>query len=201
MNIPLVHNEKTAITIKSLDAVTMVWDLMFMGQLTENNLHKNVIIMENKKDSPEVYIPPPLIYVLVFLASLFIQKKFWINDSIFHLQITKIAGISFLIVSLLFLVTSLRQFFISKNTLVPVRPASSLQINGIYSTTRNPMYVGLAIVYLAISCFIGNWWNIVLFPFLLLIVQEYIIKREEKYLLRRFGQEYIVYKTKVRRWL
>ena len=35
MNIPLVHNEKTTITIKSLDAAMMVWDLVFMGKLTE----------------------------------------------------------------------------------------------------------------------------------------------------------------------
>ena len=35
MNIPLVHNEKTTITIKSLDAALMVWDLVFMGKLTE----------------------------------------------------------------------------------------------------------------------------------------------------------------------
>jgi hypothetical protein len=35
MNIPPVHNEKTTITIKSLDATTMVWDLVFMGKLTE----------------------------------------------------------------------------------------------------------------------------------------------------------------------
>ena len=35
MNIPLVHDEKTTITIKSLDAATMVWDLVFMGKLTE----------------------------------------------------------------------------------------------------------------------------------------------------------------------
>ncbi|MDB4904769.1 MAG: hypothetical protein JWQ63_4050 [Mucilaginibacter sp.] len=35
MNIPLVHNEKTTITIKTLDANTMVWDLLFMGKLTE----------------------------------------------------------------------------------------------------------------------------------------------------------------------
>lgn len=157
--------------------------------------------MDNKKDNPGVYIPPPLIYVVVFLAAIFIQKKISIDDSIFHSQIVKIAGLLFLIISLVFMVTSLRQFFISKNTLIPIKPASSLQTNGVYSITRNPMYVSLALVYLGISCFVGNWWNVILFPSLLLIVQEYIIKREEKYLVRRFGQEYIVYKTKVRRWL
>jgi protein-S-isoprenylcysteine O-methyltransferase Ste14 len=63
------------------------------------------------------------------------------------------------------------------------------------------MYVALAFVYLGISCLIGNWWNIIFFPFILLIFQEYVIKREEKYLERAFGKEYLDYKDKVRRWL
>jgi protein-S-isoprenylcysteine O-methyltransferase Ste14 len=61
--------------------------------------------------------------------------------------------------------------------------------------------VGLAVMYLGISCLIGNWWNIILFPILLLVIQEYIIKREEKYLERAFGQKYLDYKNRVRRWL
>ena len=157
--------------------------------------------METKKDSPGVYIPPPLFYVVIFLIALFLQKKVAINDFVFHSQIIKILGISLFVISLFFLVTSLRKFFLSKNTLILIKPASSLQTNGIYNISRNPMYVGLAIVYLGITCFIGNWWNIILFPILLLIVQEYIINREEKYLIRRFGQDYLDYKSKVRRWL
>ena len=157
--------------------------------------------METKKDSPGVYIPPPLFYVVIFLIALFLQKKVAINDFVFHSQIIRIVGISLFVISLFFLVTSLRKFFLSKNTLILIKPASSLQTNGIYKISRNPMYVGLAIVYLGITCFIGNWWNIILFPILLLIVQEYIINREEKYLIRRFGQDYLDYKSKVRRWL
>lgn len=157
--------------------------------------------MENKEDSPKVYIPPPLFYVLIFLAAVFVQKKVSIDDSLFHLQITKMAGIIFLFISLFFLVISLLKFFQSKNTLMPIKSASSLQTNGIYSISRNPMYVGLAIVYLGITCLIGNWWNIILFPLLLLVIQEYIIKREEKYLERAFGGKYLDYKNRVRRWL
>ena len=63
------------------------------------------------------------------------------------------------------------------------------------------MYVGLAILYLGITCLIGNWWNVILFPLLFIIVQEYIIKREEKYLELEFGKEYNDYKKTVRRWL
>ena len=136
--------------------------------------------MDSKKDRPGVYIPPPLFYMLIFLFALFLQKKISINDFVFHLQITRIIGMSLLVISLFFFVTSLRKFVQSKNTLIPIKPASSLQTNGIYNISRNPMYVELAIVYLGITCFIGNWWNIILFPILLLIIQEYIISRPSK---------------------
>lgn len=63
------------------------------------------------------------------------------------------------------------------------------------------MYVGMTMIYLGLTCLIGNWWNVILSPVLLIIVQEYVIKREEKYLVQRFGQQYLDYKLNVRRWL
>lgn len=157
--------------------------------------------MENKIDHPGVYLPPPIAYVLIFLAGLFLQSKIPIVPAFFHGHVIKILGIIFIVIALFFLFKSLRQFFHTRNTVVTMKPASSLQSNGIYNITRNPMYLGLALVYLGLSCLIGNWWNIILLPFLILFVQQYIIKREEKYLERRFGQEYLDYKQKVRRWL
>jgi len=157
--------------------------------------------MESKKDSPGVYIPPPLVYVLTFLAAIFIQKIVAINNAVFRLQLTKLVGILMLAISLVFLYTSLRKFFLTKNTLILIKPASSLQTTGIYNISRNPMYVSLTLIYLGLTCLIGNWWNIILFPILFFILQEYIIKREEKYLERAFGIEYTNYKRKVRRWL
>ena len=155
----------------------------------------------NKSKGPGVYIPPPLFYILIFIAAVFIQKRIPISDALFRSWAIKAVGVFFLIVALIFLVRSLRQFFLTKNTLILIKPASSLQTTGIYGITRNPMYVGLAFVYLGITCFIGNWWNIILFPVLFIIVQEYIIKREEKYLQLEFGQGYSDYKRTVRRWL
>src|SRR5690242_13189362 len=125
--------------------------------------------MQPKKDSPGVYIPPPLFYVLTFLSGIFIQKKISIDNAVFHLQPIKIIGILLLAISLAFLFTSLYKFILSKNTLILIKPASSLQTNGIYGVSRNPMYVGLAIVYLGLTCLIGNWWNIIFFPLLFII--------------------------------
>jgi protein-S-isoprenylcysteine O-methyltransferase Ste14 len=157
--------------------------------------------MENKKDSPHVYIPPPIFYAFFFIAAIKIQQWIPINDKFFYWQFTKLTGMASMLLALFFLVRSLRQFFLTRNTLVTILPAKSLEINGIYRITRNPMYLGLALVYLGLSCLIGNWWNFILLPFLLIILQEYIIKREEKYLERRFGEEYLAYKSAVRRWI
>jgi len=157
--------------------------------------------MKNKHDSPGVYIPPPLFYVLTFLAAIFLQNKIPINDSVFHLRFINVVGVLFLAIALVFSFASLRKFFLSKNTLILIKPASSLQTNGIYNISRNPMYVSLALIYLGLTCLIGNWWNIILFPLLFLIIQEYVIKSEEKYLHRAFGVEYADYQRKTRRWL
>lgn len=155
----------------------------------------------SKPDSPGVYFPPPLLYALIFLAAALLQRKLPITDSGLHSPTTQLAGAFFLLAAAWLLGASLRQFFVSKNTLLPIKPAASLQSAGIYGRTRNPMYVGLALVYLGAACFLGNWWHLVLFPLLLWLVQAVVIGREEQYLTRRFGHDYLVYKTKVRRWL
>ena len=170
-------------------------------QTKELNYYSNQAFMKSKKDSPGVYIPPPLFYVLTFIIAISIQKKIPINNSLFQMEWLKISGIVLLVISLFFSVRSLRQFFQTRNTLILIKPATSLQTNGIHGITRNPMYVGLAIVYLGLSCILGNWWDFILFPILVLIVKEYIIKREERYLEREFGQKYTDYRSKVRRWL
>ena len=157
--------------------------------------------MENKQDSPGVYIPPPLFYAATFFAAAFIQKQVPVDDTVFHMPIMKAAGVLLLVIAPWFLVSSLRMFLKSKNTLVPIKPATSLQTTGIYRISRNPMYTGLAIVYLGISCLLGNWWHFILFPLLLFILYAYVIVPEEKYLTRRFGQSYLDYRLKVRRWL
>jgi protein-S-isoprenylcysteine O-methyltransferase Ste14 len=152
-------------------------------------------------DNPGVHIPPPLLYAAIFLSAVFIQKKIPLNASFFETGPAKIAGSILLFIALILTVISLRKFFLSKNTIVTIKPATSLQTTGIYKFTRNPMYLSLLFLYLGLTCFLGNWWNLLLLPILVLVIQQYVIIREEKYLLRRFGTEYLDYKNKVRRWL
>lgn len=155
----------------------------------------------NHTDSPNVKIPPPLLYASVFVAAIFIQKAAPLSVSFFKSEAVKITGYFLIAISIITSVVCLRKFFLSKNTIITIKPASSLQTDGIYRFTRNPMYVGLMFLYLGLTCLLGNWYNLILLPLLVLIIQQYVIVREEKYLLRRFGAEYADYRSKVRRWL
>jgi protein-S-isoprenylcysteine O-methyltransferase Ste14 len=157
--------------------------------------------MENKKDNPGIFIPPPLIYAAFFIAAIFLQRAFPITNSFFHSEPSKIIGVTFILINLFFSFPALRQFFISRNTIITHKPANSLQSSGVYSLSRNPMYLSLVLLYLGLTFILGNWWNFIVLPILIWIVQEYIIKHEEKYLERRFGQDFNQYKSRVRRWL
>jgi protein-S-isoprenylcysteine O-methyltransferase Ste14 len=157
--------------------------------------------MENITDHPGVYVPPPLFYIITFLASLLIQKFVPLDTVFFYTTTAKIIGSVIIIAGLFFSFPSMRQFVKTKNTIVTIKPANSLQTTGIYSVTRNPMYISLLLFYTGLAFMIGNWWNIILLPLLFLFIQQYVIGREEKYLTRKFGNEYTDYRQRVRRWL
>ena len=63
------------------------------------------------------------------------------------------------------------------------------------------MYTGLLLAYIGVGNVVGNWWTFVLIPVLVWIVSSYVIRKEEGYLSRAFGEEYHRYKKNVRRWI
>jgi len=157
--------------------------------------------MKSTIDSPGVAVPPPLFYVAAFLLSMLLQKLVPVNFAVFSSLPLKITGIAIVGISLVFTVPALLQFLKTKNTIITVKPANSLQTSGIYSVTRNPMYFALLLLYMGLALLTGNWWTLILVPLLVLIITQKIIKPEERYLFRAFGEPYASYKQKVRRWI
>ncbi len=157
--------------------------------------------MENKSDHPGVYVPPPLIYLAAFLAGIFLQRIIPVSDQFFDSMVARVPGWILLIAGIMLLLPAIAQFIRTRNTLITIRPAQSLQTEGIYAFSRNPMYLGLLLLYSGASLIWGNWWCLFFWPVVFLINQEYIIKREERYLTRRFGAEYEEYRSRVRKWI
>ncbi len=87
-------------------------------------------------------------------------------------------------------------------TTIHVHEVSSTLVNrGPYGLSRNPLYVALILLYLGLAIGLGLLWPLVLLPVAIAIVQILVINREEARLEAWFGQAYLDYKTRVRRWI
>ena len=150
-------------------------------------------------DAPDVKIIPPLVYlagiVIGFLVSIWIPTKVlpnsvgWALGGILMVFGAVLAG------------SAMSKFKDVGTTVRPDRAPSALVIAGPYKFTRNPMYLGLAFVYLGIAIAGQSVLALILLPVVLAIIRRWAIKPEEAFLERRFGAEYMSYKQKVRRWV
>jgi protein-S-isoprenylcysteine O-methyltransferase Ste14 len=80
-------------------------------------------------------------------------------------------------------------------------PTRVLVTTGIHSLTRNPIYLGMFLVYGGIGIAVGSPWILILTLPLAITIRYGVVRREEAYLKRRFGDAYRDYKARVRRWL
>ena len=85
--------------------------------------------------------------------------------------------------------------------MLPNLPAARLVTNGPYRITRNPMYVSLVALYLAVSLLLNSWWPVLFLPLVIFVMGLAVIRREERYLAGAFPEEYAAYRRNVRRWL
>ena len=91
---------------------------------------------------------------------------------------------------------------IKAGTNVDVRkPAKVIVTESVYSYSRNPMYLSMVILLIAFTFLANALWIAISIPFFMIIMQKGVIEREEAYLENKFGEEYIRYKNRVRRWI
>lgn len=150
-------------------------------------------------DHADVSAPPPLIYLTVFALGFVLQIEARLP------ALTPIPGLVISIVALGLggglALSSVQQFRRAGSTLDPSTPTRSLVTCGAYALTRNPIYLGLALTYAGTAVLTGTTWALVVLPAALLIVDRSVIAREEQYLERAFGEDYLRYKTRTRRWI
>ena len=85
--------------------------------------------------------------------------------------------------------------------LLPGQATNALIEEGPYRLSRNPLYVGLLALYLALALLAPTFWGLLLFPLAVALVFWGAIRPEERFLHRRFGAHYDDYAQRVRRWL
>lgn len=160
----------------------------------ENNLTVN-----NLKDNAGVIMFPPLLYFIFMAAGIVISLLF--PHHLFSKSVSLFTGILLIATAILIVVLAVRKLVSNKTTVHPAGKTKVIVSDGVYSFTRNPMYLSFTLVYIAVGFLFNAWFCFALLIPLLIIVQKGIIEREEKYLTRKFGDEYLKYKSNVRRWI
>jgi protein-S-isoprenylcysteine O-methyltransferase Ste14 len=153
-------------------------------------------------DSPNVLVFPPALPVGALLLGLFLGRLwpwslfggaapvFWIRATGFGLAVL---GAALLIWG--------RTAMVRAGTNVPPnKPTVTIVTAGPFRFTRNPLYLGGSLVYLGLAMVLGSAWLLWLFVPMVLVLR-WGIHREERYLEAKFGEVYVAYKARVRRWL
>lgn len=91
--------------------------------------------------------------------------------------------------------------YVSGILIIPNRPATAFVSSGPYRWTRNPMYVSLALLYLAVALWMNSWWAVLMLIAVLFIIQATVITREERYLGAAFPDQYAEYRARTGRWI
>ena len=155
--------------------------------------------MRAMADNPRVHLPPPLWYVAAMALGAWLSHLWpWrIGNGLPRV----IAAYTLAGVALALAASCFAHFWSRGTSVLPIRPATALVEAGPYRFTRNPMYVAMAALTLAVALWVNTWWIVLLLLPALLAVDRLVIAREEQYLLRRFGPDYRAYMLRVRRWL
>ena len=89
----------------------------------------------------------------------------------------------------------------AETNIEPWKPTTAILSDGIYGISRNPVYVAMVFIYLGVVFLFNSLWILPPLILVLLVMHYGVILREEKYLEQKFGEEYLNYKEKVRRWI
>ena len=144
-------------------------------------------------------IPPPLLVLILIISNYFSSKKI---DLIF-LPYQKLISFILLFIGILILINPILKFIKSRTTIDPIKfkKVNKLITSGIYKYSRNPMYLGLLMIVISTTIFYLNIFSITTPIIFYFWINKFQIKREEIFLTKKFGKEYLLYKTKTRRWI
>lgn len=150
---------------------------------------------------PGVKFPPPLLFLIGLVAGLLLQWWRPMRVSAMQQQWILWLGITVVVSGFALAALSIRTFRRARVSVLPNRPARSVVTHGVYSYSRNPIYLGFCLIYVGVALMTGAVWAVVLLPVVLWVLTRTVIRKEEAHLRERFPEEYAAYCQRVRRWL
>jgi protein-S-isoprenylcysteine O-methyltransferase Ste14 len=155
--------------------------------------------MTGEQDSPGIRVPPPLLYLLPLASGLLLDRK--AHVPFLPRRVARILGWPLVGGGVALSGWAIRTMRNAETTMRPDKPVSNLIQEGAFRYTRNPLYLSDAMIYAGIAVLRNSLWAVVLLPLAMFVIQREVMGREERYLEQVFGEEYLDYKVRVRRWV
>src|SRR5260221_3460049 len=150
-------------------------------------------------DNPGVIAPPPLMYACPLAVGLLLHLKFPLG--FLPRKVAAILGVTLIGASVALVSRTFQRMRRAGTNVNPIEPATVLVTDGPFKFTRNPLYLSLTLFYTGVATLVNALWAMLLLPAVLFVVNRGVIEREERYLERKFGEQYRQYKERVRRWI
>jgi protein-S-isoprenylcysteine O-methyltransferase Ste14 len=147
-----------------------------------------------------VLVPPPFVYLGAIAAGLVLQHFVPLSLLPGNLAARSAGGVLILF-GLAFSVAVVRRFGRAGTPVTPRKQTRRLVVTGPYRWSRNPDYLGQTLATAGLGLLLASGWVLIALVPALLLVRVGVIAREERYLERRFGEDYRAYRRRVRRWL
>jgi len=142
---------------------------------------------------------PPVVY-LVSIAVGSLLEFAWPLPFLPHALSTPL-GILLVVAAVMLFIGSVGRFRAAGTPVPGNKPTTAIVQSGPYRFSRNPIYLAFSLFHLGIAIWINSLWLIATLVAALGVMARVVIPREEQYLERRFGEEYLTYKKSVRRWI
>ena len=144
-------------------------------------------------------IPPPIV-TLAFGLMIYFSRNIFpdINNIIFY-----VLSLFFIILGPFILISAVRSFKAEQTTINPINinNASSLVISGVFKYSRNPMYLGMVFILLALSLRFNLVGGILFTSIFIMYITKFQIIPEEAAMKSIFGEDFNKYKNNTRRWI
>jgi protein-S-isoprenylcysteine O-methyltransferase Ste14 len=156
-------------------------------------------VSEDEQDKAGVAAPPPLLYLGAFSIGLLLGRRFPLG--FLPRGMRRSLGWPLLGSGALLLGWFERTMHRAQTPANPYRPVERVVTEGPFRYTRNPAYLAMTMICAGAASLANAPWAVLLLPVALAVIRRGVIEREERYLERKFGEEYLRYKGRVRRWI
>jgi protein-S-isoprenylcysteine O-methyltransferase Ste14 len=152
--------------------------------------------------APSAITRPPLLYLACLLLGLALDRVLPLPLALPGTALMQwMAGGGVILIGVAIMAAGARNFSRATTPVRSNQPVRALVTTGIHGWSRNPIYIGMFLVYAGIAIAAGSLWVLILALPLAITLHYGIVAREERYLERHFGDAYRDYKVRVRRWL